>query len=452
MANDKQARRAAAIGKRQESQMQKLLTALGKLVGGNAANGVLQLAIFAIAAQALDLSELGILILIQAYVRVIDGLFNFQSVNVLTNLLAGAQQRNDEQRVSGLIKAGLGIDFGTALIATVIAIVGVPIIAPLIGIGPDWIWLAVAFCTVIATRSFGAIEAGLRCFDRFGAISLRPVVSSAVITVTSLFAWAMSAGPETFLLIWLLGEVGANLGYMVWAMIALRRHGIKGLRAADARHAIAQSPNFWGSMWQTNFTYGLRILSQEGDILIVGAFLGEAAAALLRAAKNLAVLVGQFGKPLHQATSVPIARFVSEGRNEQALGFAWRASAAVALASLIVTAIMAFATPVVLRIGFGPEFLSAYWAVMGLLLAKTLYLSGAALPPVMIAFDITKQFTTMIAIGNVAFFAVLLCLIGPLGLMAAVLAHIAFEMVWAVYGWAVCARELQRRSSVTAAA
>jgi hypothetical protein len=74
------------------------------------------------------------------------------------------------------------------------------------------------------------------------------------------------------------------------------------------------------------------------------------------------------------------------------------------------------------------------------MLAKTLYLVGAALPPTMLAFDIAKQFTAMIALGNIVFFGVLFAGLSTLGLMAAVLAHVAFETVWALYGWAVTAR------------
>lgn len=425
--------------------MQKLVGAWGKLVSGNAANGLLQLAIFAIAAQALELGALGVIILIQAYVRVVDGLLNFQSVNVLTNFLAGAQEAGDDVRVRGLIKAGLIVDFGTAFLATAIAIICLPIAAPILGLGGEWIALAAAYCAVIATRTFGAVEAALRCFDRFGAISFRPVVSSLAIFAGSLVAWVCGAGAHVFLLIWLVGEALANIGFLIWTLVYLRKDGLSDVHKSDARLAIANSPNFWSMMWQTNFTYGLRILSQEGDVLIIGAFLGEAAAALLRAAKNLAVLVGQFGKPLHQAASVPISRLVAGGEDAQAFRFALLASLGVAGISLIVIAIMVVATPTVLSFAFGEGFQGAYWLVIGLLAAKTLYLSGAALPPIMIAYDIAKQFTAMIALGTLVFFAVLLALIGPLGMIAAVFAHLAFEAVWALYGWAVTAHEARRR-------
>ncbi|KEO90887.1 hypothetical protein EH31_07570 [Erythrobacter longus] len=428
--------------------MQKLLGAWGKLVSGNAANGLLQLAIFAIAAQALELAALGVIILIQAYVRVVDGLLNFQSVNVLTNFMADAQEKAGPDRLRGLFKAGLFVDFGTAVFATLVALLCLPLADQLFGFGEDWLWFAAAYCLVILTRTFGAIEAGLRCFDRFGAISLRPVTASSTILFASLIVWVTSGTAQTLLIVWLCAEALANIAFLIWSMLTLRREGLAQLKGANANEAIQGSRNFWQMMWQTNFTYGLRIFSQEGDVLVVGALLGEAAAALLKAAKNLAALIGQFGAPLHRASSVPIARFVAVGETGRAFGFALKSSLGVAALGLIGTATMLVLTPFVLTTAFGPEFEPAYWIVIGLMLAKVLYLAGAALPPMMLALDIAKQFTTMILLGNIAFFGVLFALISPLGLVATVFAHLAFEAVWAIYGWSVTAGKARKAATL----
>ncbi|WP_108786614.1 hypothetical protein [Erythrobacter sp. Alg231-14] len=432
--------------------MQKLLGAWSKLVGGNAANGVLQLAIFAVAAQALDLAALGVVILIQAYVRLVDGLLNFQSVNVLTNFMAevqsdsgnsngGANRRDTgNTRLRGLVKAGLLVDFGTAFAATVVAIVGLPFVAPWLGIGPEWVWLGVAYCAVIATRAFGAVEAGLRCFDRFGAIGLRPVVSSLVILVGSIAAWFMGAGAPTFLLIWLVGEAVANLAFLFWALLSLRGNGLGDLRSADARGAIAASHNFWPLMWQTNATFGIRMLSQEGDVILAGAILGPAAASLLRAAKNLANLVGQLGRPLQQIASAPIARLAAQGDGSGAVRYAGRIAAMACAGGLALAAIMFVMADPILTIAFGPEFGAAATITAILFGARALYLSGVTLMPLLIAFDNGARFLGSVIAGTAAFFIVLSTAIAPLGLIGVGLAHIAFEVVWSAYGWITARR------------
>ncbi len=420
--------------------MNKLLGAWSKLVGGNAANGVLQLAIFAVAAQALELAALGLLILVQAYVRFIDGILNFQSVNVLTNFMAGAQEKGDQARLRGLVKAGLIVDFGTAFLATLVAILALPLVADWLGLGGDWVWYAGGYALVIATRAFGAIEAALRCFDRFGAISLRPVSASLVILAGSLAAWAMGASAQTFLAVWLVGEAAANLAYLVWSMVLLRRHGMGDLSRANAGEAIAASPDFWPMMWQTNATFGIRMLSQEADVLLAGAVLGPAAAGLLRAAKNLANLVGQLGRPLQQVASAPIARACEAGDRGGALAYGAKIAGIASAAGLALAGVMYVLAEPILVIGFGAEFAAAATITVILFAARGLYLSGVTLMPLLLAFGRSGRFLGSVIAGTAAFFAVLVWTIGPLGLVGIGLAHIAFELVWSAYGWWV-ARE-----------
>ena len=111
-----------------------LLAGWGKLVSTNAASGVLQFLGFAIAAQSLEVAALGVIVLIQAYVRVIDGVFNFQSVNVLTRFLAEADHHGDAGWFRGLVKAGLLVDGLTAVLACIIAIAVLPVAGVHVGI------------------------------------------------------------------------------------------------------------------------------------------------------------------------------------------------------------------------------------------------------------------------------------------------------------------------------
>ncbi|WP_299191737.1 hypothetical protein [uncultured Erythrobacter sp.] len=415
--------------------MHKLFGAWSKLVSGNAANGVLQLAIFAIAAQALELAALGILILIQAYVRVVDGVFNFQSVNVLTRFLAEAQEAGDDAKLRGLVKAGLSIDFGTAVLAVIVAVLGLPLIAPIIGIEDAWLPLAAAYCLVISTRAFGAIEASLRCFDRFGAIGLRPVVTSLAILAGSLFAWVSGGDAQMFLWAWLIGEALANIVFLLWAIVSLRADGVGEIRSANAREAIASSQGFWPILWQTNATFGIRMLSQEGDVIVAGAVLGPAAAGLLRAAKNLANLVGQLGRPLQQVASAPISRFAARGERQQALSYAAKIAGLACAAGLALAAIMYVLAEPVLTIAFGSEFAAAATITIILFAARGLYLSGVTLMPLLIAYGQGGRFLGSVIAGTAAFFIVLGSTIGSWGLIGIGFAHIAFELVWSAYGW-----------------
>lgn len=421
-----------------------LLSGWTKLVGSNAASAVMQFAAFAIAARALDLAVLGMLVIIQTYVRVVDGLFNFQSVNVLTRFLAEAQEDGDDRRFAGLIKAGFLVDFGTAVLATVIAIIALPLLGPIFGITDEWTILAMQFSLVVLTRIFGVTEAALRCFDKFWSIGLRTTVNAAILLIGSAAAWYYGAGAKTFLYVWMGAEAAANVGFILWAVIVLRRRHPVPIASANAGEAIAASRQFWPMMWQTNATFAIRMFSQDADVLVAGSVLGPAAASLLRAAKSLSTLVGQAGRPLQQVASAPLSRMAAKSEYAALRSYSGQVCSLALLGGLAITLGMLLLGRDVLGLAFGPEFAAAYWVTVILFLSRSFYLGGVTLLPMMLALDIGGKFLRAVVIGTLAYAAILAFAVEPLGLVGIGLAHIGFELGWAASGWLMSLRKMRQ--------
>ncbi len=431
-----------------------LLVGWSKLVSGNVAAGVLRLIGFVIAAQALDIAALGVIVLIEAYVRFVDGVFNFQSVNVLTRFLAEAKHQKDSLRFSGFVKAGFVIDGVTACVACAIAVASLPLVGPHVGVSGEWIGLAMAYALVILTRILGVTEAVLRCFDKFWAIGLRGTISAFLVVAGSLVAWSMNAGAAAFLAVWMIAEVIANVIFAAWTVAVLRRNGAADIWRADARKEIRAAPGFWSMLWQTNATFGVRLFSQEGDVLIAGALLGPAAAALLRAAKNLASMLGQLGRPLQQVASAPIAILWAEKNYRRILSYSGELSLYAVLGGGVITLFfVVFAKPT-LSILFGADFVAASAVLVLLLFARSIYLSGVALLPTMITLEISDRFLLSVIIATAMFYIAIATLIGPLGLVGIGVAHVVFDAVWAATGWFWSFRKVlrleQARSGVAA--
>ena len=412
-----------------------LLSGWVKLVTSNAAAGVLTLAGLAVAARALDLEEFGIIVILQAYVRVVDGLFNFQSVNVLTRFLAAAEHEEETARFRGLVKAGILVDGLTAMVATLVAVLVLPLIGTYLGIPSEWTPVALLYCLVILTRILGVSEAVLRCFNHFWAIGLRGTLSALLVLLCSLGAWWAEAGAATFLVIWLLAEAIANIIFLAWTFIVLRRHGVTGIRRARAWEAIRESQGFWGMLWQTNVTFGIRILSQDADVVVAGAVLGPAAASLLRAAKSIAGLVSQFGRPLQQVVSVPLSRLSAEGEFSRMLRYSARISLLAGGGGLLLTLLVAFFADWALLLMFGETYVEAATITVILVFARAIYLTGVTMMPMMLAVNMGKEFLYSVIVGTAVFFIVMAAGVGPLGLLGIAAAHVAFEVAWSITGW-----------------
>lgn len=412
-----------------------LLVGWAQIACGNAASGLLRLFAFAIAAWSLNVAALGVLALIEAYVRVVDGLLNFQSVNVMTKYLTEAELKDDRQHFAALVKAGLLVDGVTAIATSLLAAALLPLVGTLVGIPDTWTGLAMLYCLVIATRVLGTPESILRCFDQFWAIGLRETISGAVMVGGSLYAWWMRAGPEVFLLIWMTAEAFANLLFVAWTLVVLRQRGIVNLWRAKAVEAIRLSPGFWPMLWQTNLTFGIRVLSQQGDLLLTGAVLGPAASGLLRAAKSIASLLSVFGRPLQQVASARIVRLWADGKADVLLAYTRNISAAAGAAGLAVTAVFSVFGYLALDQLFGPEFVEASDVLTILMLAQALYLAGVTLLPTMVAMELSTQFFKGIVLGTIVYAIVLAVGVAPLGIIGVGLAHAAFNVVWAAYCW-----------------
>lgn len=415
--------------------MRALLSGWGKLVSTNVLGALLQLAVFALCAQVLELAALGVLVLIQTWVKVVEGLVNFQSVNVLTRYFAEADERQDMARFRGLVKAGLLVDGGGALASTIIAIALVPLAGEWFGLPPEWHLPAQIFGLVILTRIYGVTEASLRCFDRFWLIGLRPVAISALMLVATVAAWLTGAPPVMYLYAWLGAEVLVNGCFIALTLYELRRHGVKGIRRADARAVMAQGSGFWPMLWNIKATFSLRMLSQDADVLLASSLLGPSAAALLRAVKNVAAMVNQLGRPLQQVASAPITRLAAQGRYREMATYARQINLAAGGVSLLFVVVAMLAGDHLLALVYGPQFAAAQWPLAALLLTASLYMFGVALLPMVIAMDRAAISFEATVVGTVVFVALLLSLAAPFGLMGIALAHVGFNASWLATSW-----------------
>jgi O-antigen/teichoic acid export membrane protein len=422
--------------------MRGLLSGWGKLVSTNVLGAVLQLAVFALAAQVLDLAALGVLVLIQTWAKVAEALVGFQSVSVLTRYLAEADECGESARFRGLVKAGLLVDGGGALAATLVAIALVPLAGGWFGLPPEWYLPAQIYAAVILTRIVGVTEASLRCFDCFWLIGLRPVMVAAATLLASLVMWIAGTGPQAWLYGWLVGEVLVNIAFLAMTMVELRRHGIRGVAGADARTALAQSPGFWRMLWQTYATFSVRILSQDADVLVASSLLGPSAAALLRAAKNVAAMVSQLGRPLQQVAAGPLARYTTSGNSHAAWNYALRISLIAGLAGLGLALMALLVGEYALTLAFGEDFVAAAPVMVALMLNAALYMFGIVLLPFGIALDRSDIALRTTLLGTACFAALLPALTGAFGLVGIGWAHVVYNAVWLVSGWALSYRAL----------
>ena len=420
-----------------------LLAGWTRLVGGNALAGILQLLALAILARALDLAVLGMVVLVHTYVRVVDRLVNFQSVGVLTRYLSEAEQQGDPSWFAGLVKAGLLVDLGAALLAGLVGAALVPVLGPMVGIGPEWLWPAALYCLIIPSRILGVTEAVLRNFNHFTSIAMREAGQALLRVLGTLVAWIAGADGMTFLLIWFASELIANLAVIARVLQVLRQRGIALAAAMPVSAALRRAQEFWPSLWHSNLAASLRMLSQDCDVMLAGALFGAAGAGLLRIAKNVGNVLYQVGHPLTQVASAPIARMVARGGFLEALTFSRRISLSAFLGALGLTVLAVAPAEAGMALLFGEAFRPAADLALLMMLARSFYLAGIVNVPFKLALGLGHRLLPPVLLAS-AVYAVSLFVAVPLaGLTGFALAQVAYDLVWSVVGWVFITRHLR---------
>ena len=424
-----------------------LLAGWSKLVGSNLLSSVLLLAANAVAAQALGVEDFGRVAMVLAYAKVVDGLFNFQSVNVLNRFLTEAREAGATARVAAIVKLGALVDIATAWVAFAVAVLGIQVFGHHFGLTEDLAQAAMLMCLVIPTRIFGVTEAVLRTFNRFWAIGLRQTLMAGGVAAGWTIAWVNGLGVAGFLAIWAVAEIAANLWYILHCRGVLRENRISAILHARLADALAGVDGFWRMLIQTNLTYGIRMLTQDADLLIAGAWLGSGAAGILRVAKDVAGMAGQFGRPLQQAASTRIYSLANGPGPAEALRYTIRVGAVAGGAGALVALSSILWVAPVLGLIYGMEFVAAAWIATSLLFSKSIFLCGVTVSPLTTALSIAGSLLKAVMAGTVAFLAILLWATPIYGLMGIALAHLAFEITWLAYSWWEVRAELARRIS-----
>lgn len=343
-------------------------------------NSVVSVAYLAIAARALGPEKFGAFALVLTYAQLLANLVQFQSWKgiVRYGTLHMTAQRSD--RLERLFGFAATLDFGSAVTGALIAVAGVPLLAPLF----DWSQqdqVTVALFAAVLLLTTGSTPSGiLRLSDRFDLSAYAEAVGPLTRLVGALTVWATGGGVVGFLIIWAAAAGAQGLAKWFAAVV------VNGARLAFGRsafqNAAAENDRIWRFMLQTNASNSVSLFWLQLGTLAVGAFAGAAEAGAFRLARRLAEGIVRPIEPIALAVYPELARLVADDDHAQLRKVVTRItiiSSALALGLVLITG---FAGELILRIFAGKEFEFAYPFLFLLSIATAIELAGFAFEPV----------------------------------------------------------------------
>jgi len=361
---------------------------------------VASLATISLSAHALGVMLLGALILITSYAKAVSGLAKFQSWQLIVRYGGRALQGQVED-----FKTSTGFAFALDAISGVggmiVAAAILPFIASWVGITHDQLWLGMFYCTLLPTMGAATPSGVLRALDRFDLISWGSVTTPLSRIVLVLIAFFAGAPFVAYVAIWYVTDLAGDLYLWVLSWRELKRRGLlEGIRPTLRPESL---PGAWRFAIHVNLNASVQAAWGPIARLVVGGLLGPAGAALFRVASSLSDSASKPADLLAKAFYPEVVRMDLTSKKPWKLML--RGTVLASAAALVCILILLLGGKQIVSLLFGHDFISAYDALLILMIVPFISVFSFPLPPMLYALDRPDAPVSARMIGSVVFFA-----------------------------------------------
>src|SRR5689334_1624025 len=372
--------------------------------------GFLQMLILA---RVLGPKPYGLLALVMTYPATVNQMFDSRAWEAATMYLVRYRAEGNVAKAAAVAKLCYLVDAGTALLALVVVLVTAPWAARVFLKDPSLTTLVMAFgVTILAGVPAGTSLVLLRVAGRFRLVALQNLLNASL-----RFAAVLTA-------LFVVGTLQA---------VGARAVGLGGLRSiAGSRLGLLRGdgPGIARFLTITNVNGLLKVAQRQGDILLVGYFLGPAAAGFIRLARSFSDLLNVPVAPVYEASYPTFASLWRHRRLPELRGLARRVTQSSAAFGLAGALILVVAGGTLLRLSAGAQYRPATLPLQLFAVATGLAVSTSVWHPLLVAMDRPGRSLVAMAAGVTVQLAVLLAGVPSLGAPAAGVAYLAFYLTW----------------------
>ena len=370
----------------------KIIRTVGVILTGNLASAALGIVSFAIVARSLGAEMLGYFALAQAYVLIINDLFNVQTWESLIKF--GAQKDNGHD-LGRIVKTNILIEICSALLAFTIAFTMIDEIGRLLGWDRTLIDLARLYSFIIPV-TLTTLTIGIpRLYDKFASIAKIQFVSAIVKLTLVVIVHYQGGEVQHFLLAYLAADVLTAVSLNVYSLVLVHKRG-----TVDwLRTRVRLTRNEIRFLWWTNLRTIVRIPVRQLDLLIMNQFLTMHVVGVYKTYKELVGVIGRLGDPLNQALYPEYAKLIGADKVEDSLTVTRKLNRILLSVSLAALLGYLLTSHFVISRIFGEEYLVYMPAFYLLVLLNCINLYLTPLNSLFIAAGFAR-FSFFIVLGN----------------------------------------------------
>ena len=346
-------------------------------------SAVLSLIYLAVSTQTLGAADFGKFMLIFSFAQLIAGFTSFQTWQILIRYGTNLVHNKAHAELAELTWFCIILDLIGAGLTLFLAIFGAWLLASNQGWENNETIAVIVFTTLLVLSSRSTPTGLLRISDRFGDAALPDMlvpiirlVGTGILVLTQPTIWG-------FLAIWLLSEFVPTI--LVWINV-LRQLKLP-LRWSNLPRLNSLQHRFPGigkfALW-SNASSSFKLTSQQMVAVIVGVYVGAAAAGFFRLGYQLGQVFARIGDAVSMALFTEYARVAHIGGSKDAGILLSKMMKVSAVAAMLVLAIVGLAGKPIIVWLFGEEFVAAYPLVMILGTAAALQFATLGLEPALL--------------------------------------------------------------------
>ncbi len=411
-----------------KSLQTRLIANAGKLFSSTTIASLIGVVSFVVVTRALGPSQFGALVLVYTFGNAMTRLCGFQTWETIIRFSARENAASeDDGRTSAVFRFGWLLDVLSCAVAAVLMVILTGLAAELFNWSDQVRGAVPWYAVAVAASITGAPTAALRYFNRFDLIAWQRISAALVRLVIMLLVVVIEPTFTGFLVGWIVSHVVGHVLLIVLGLSVQRGNGLTFSGSTPVREVVDRE--VWRFLGASKANNVIRVF-RELDAQIVAAFVDEAAAGLLRVARQLAAIVVRFVDAFFEAIYPDLADLAAKGEIALFRKFIRNVSVQVGVVTLLPLVGFIFLGEWFLNLVFGTAYAPAY--VTACVLFGGLVAWGFAQPlaPGLMALGAPGKLFVVNLVATCVYLVVLLVLTPDLSHVGAALAMASLHVSW----------------------
>lgn len=366
---------------------------------GNSASAVLGLVSFTLMARALGPELLAYFALSQAYVRIINDIFNVQTWESMLKFGAG---ETGSKKLASLVKTNLVLDLVSAWIAFGFSLLMLQGVASYLGWTDALVTVAEVYIWVIPFTLTTLTIGVPRWCDRFFLIAKIQFGVAIIKVVLISVLFFIDSSVTTFVAVYVLAEVLLNCT-LIFFSVRLLNEKLGRRWWHSTLQLDLQQLTF---LWWTNLRTIVRIPVRHLDVVLINLVMSVQAVGIYKVYKELIEIINRFGDPLNQTLYPEYARIIGRGQSDQAVHGTRRLMLLLSLLCVVIVVGLLLASKPVLTLFFGEEYLTLLPALYALIVLAGISLFLTPVNSLFIAAGFARYSFYLVLVSNLIYLLV----------------------------------------------